>query len=184
MTGSVSRVACMPLLDGADSYTKCNRLPRSGGSGDTDEGFNHHEEVLAMTYRRLASEERYMLAVIRRQGLNKAQIARVLGRHRSTVSRELPRDSTRADGRYRAGLGDLSGRPPARAQPRRYGGGLRPALPGDVRRAARGAPLGARRSEEARRIKLKETKEARHGKATAVQGASKGEDRDPSVSAG
>jgi IS30 family transposase len=43
-----------------------------------------------------------MLAALRRQGLHRAEIARLLGRHRSTVCRELRRNSTRADGRYRA----------------------------------------------------------------------------------
>ena len=43
-----------------------------------------------------------MLAALRRQGLNRAEIARLLGRHRSTGCRELRRNSTRADGRYRA----------------------------------------------------------------------------------
>src|ERR671912_173049 len=55
-----------------------------------------------MTYRQLSPEERYMLAALRRQGLNQSQIARSLGRHRSTVCRELHRNSARADGRYRA----------------------------------------------------------------------------------
>jgi IS30 family transposase len=55
-----------------------------------------------MTYRQLAPEERYMLAALRRQGLNQAEIARELGRHRSTVCREVRRNSTRADGHYRA----------------------------------------------------------------------------------
>jgi transposase, IS30 family len=43
-----------------------------------------------------------MFASLRKQGFNKSQIARALGRHRSTVGRELRRNSTRADGRYRA----------------------------------------------------------------------------------
>ena len=43
-----------------------------------------------------------MLAALRRQGYDQSQIARALGRHRSTVCRELLRNSTRADGRYRA----------------------------------------------------------------------------------
>jgi transposase, IS30 family len=55
-----------------------------------------------MTYQQLSPEERYMLAALRRQGFNKSQIARTLGRHRCTVGRELGRNSTRADGRYRA----------------------------------------------------------------------------------
>jgi IS30 family transposase len=55
-----------------------------------------------MMYCQLTSEERYMLAALRRQGLNQAQIARSLGRHRSTVCREVRRNSTRADGHYRA----------------------------------------------------------------------------------
>src|ERR671920_1401556 len=55
-----------------------------------------------MTYRQLSPEERYMLAALRRQGLNQAEIARSLGRHRSTVCREVGRNSTRSDGHYRA----------------------------------------------------------------------------------
>ena len=55
-----------------------------------------------MTYHQLTSEERYMLAALRRQGLKQAEIARALGRHRSTVCREVRRNSTRADGHYRA----------------------------------------------------------------------------------
>jgi IS30 family transposase len=55
-----------------------------------------------MTYHQLTSGERYMLAALRRQGCNQSEIARSLGRHRSTVCREVRRNSTRADGRYRA----------------------------------------------------------------------------------
>src|SRR5829696_2868142 len=55
-----------------------------------------------MTYRQLSPAERYMLARLRRQGRSQAEIARSLGRHRSTVCREVRRNSTRGDGRYRA----------------------------------------------------------------------------------
>ena len=54
-----------------------------------------------MTYRQITSEERYILATLRKQGSSKAQIARELGRHRSTIGRELKRNSARFDGCYR-----------------------------------------------------------------------------------
>jgi IS30 family transposase len=55
-----------------------------------------------MSYRQLTTEERYMLAALRRQGRNQAEIARPLGRHRSTACREVRRNSARSDGHYRA----------------------------------------------------------------------------------
>ena len=55
-----------------------------------------------MNYRQLNSEERSVLAALRTLGLNQAEIARELGRHRSTVGRELKRNATPHDGRYRA----------------------------------------------------------------------------------
>lgn len=54
-----------------------------------------------MTYCQLTSGERYMLAALRRQGLNQSQIASALDRHRSTISREVGRNSSRSDGHYR-----------------------------------------------------------------------------------
>ncbi len=54
-----------------------------------------------MTYCQLTPAERYMLAALRKQGLNQSQAALALGRHRSTVSRELSRNRCRLDGRYR-----------------------------------------------------------------------------------
>jgi IS30 family transposase len=54
-----------------------------------------------MTYHQITSEERYILATLRTQGLNQAEIARQLGRHRSTICRELRRNSARFDGCYR-----------------------------------------------------------------------------------
>jgi transposase, IS30 family len=43
-----------------------------------------------------------MLAALRKQGFNQSQIAEALGRHRSTISREIRRNRSRSDGRYRA----------------------------------------------------------------------------------
>ena len=54
-----------------------------------------------MKYRQITSEERYILATLRKQGLNQSEIARELGRHRSTICRELKRNSARFDGCYR-----------------------------------------------------------------------------------
>jgi len=39
-------------------------------------------------YRQLTSEERHTLSTLRKQGYQQAAIARALGRHRSTISRE------------------------------------------------------------------------------------------------
>src|SRR5215204_6157300 len=103
MTALVSAVGCRPLLGGADSYTKCNTLSPKGGERRYWRRFSTTtKRIFAMTYRQLTPEERYMLAALRRQGLTQSQIARALGRHRSTVCREVRRNSTRADGRYRA----------------------------------------------------------------------------------
>ena len=44
-----------------------------------------------MKYRQLNGEERSVLAALRLVGLKPAKIARELGRHRNTVSRELKR---------------------------------------------------------------------------------------------
>lgn len=54
-----------------------------------------------MPYRQITSEERYMLAALRKQGLNQSQIAAALGRHRSSICRELARNCARWDGHYR-----------------------------------------------------------------------------------
>ena len=67
-----------------------------------------------MKYRQLGGEERSVLAALRLVGLKPAEIARELGRHRSTVSRELKRNAAPYDGWYRAR------RAQQRAHARRY----------------------------------------------------------------
>ena len=67
-----------------------------------------------MKYRQLNAEERSALAALRRVGLSNAEIARELGRHRSTVGRELARNAAPHDGWYR------SKRAHQRAHARRY----------------------------------------------------------------
>ena len=52
-----------------------------------------------MTYHQITSGERYRLSALRRQGYNNPQIARALGRHRSTIWREVRRNA-HVDGHY------------------------------------------------------------------------------------
>jgi len=52
-------------------------------------------------YRQITSEERYRISAQRREGYCPAAIARRLGRHRSTISRELQRNCSPWDGGYR-----------------------------------------------------------------------------------
>jgi transposase, IS30 family len=57
---------------------------------------------MLMKYHQLTSGERYMISALRAQGCNQSEIARALGRDRSTVSREVRRNATTHDGHYRA----------------------------------------------------------------------------------
>lgn len=52
-------------------------------------------------YRQITSGERYTLGALHTQGVSQAAIARHMGRHPSTISRELKRNRTRYDGAYR-----------------------------------------------------------------------------------
>jgi len=59
-----------------------------------------------MTYCQITFAERYTLGLLRQGGLTPAAIARVLGRHRSTIGREVRRNGTPRDGCYRPQLAD------------------------------------------------------------------------------
>lgn len=54
-----------------------------------------------MTYCHLTPADRYTVSLLRKEGLTSAAIARVLRRSRSTISRELKRNSCALDGAYR-----------------------------------------------------------------------------------
>lgn len=63
-----------------------------------------------MTYHQITALERYALMALRVQGLTPAAIARALGRHRSTITRELRRNRTHHDGFYRPELAEYYAR--------------------------------------------------------------------------
>ena len=55
-----------------------------------------------MKYQQLSPEERSTLAALRAGGYGVVEIAKVLGRHRVTIWREVERNGAAHDGRYRA----------------------------------------------------------------------------------
>lgn len=59
-----------------------------------------------MLYHQITFEERYTVGLLRQQGLSRAAIARLLGRHRCTIGREVRRNGTPRDGCYRPQLAD------------------------------------------------------------------------------
>jgi IS30 family transposase len=69
---------------------------------DTDDNFG--QEGIVMRYHQITREERYTLAAMRTQHppLSNAEMARRLGRHPSTILREVRRNAARHDGAYRA----------------------------------------------------------------------------------
>jgi Helix-turn-helix domain len=74
---------------------------------------------VGMKYRQLGGEERSVLAALRLVGLKPAEIARELGRHRSTVSRELKRNAApwRVSSQARAAAGSRAALSVAAQQP-------------------------------------------------------------------
>jgi IS30 family transposase len=55
-----------------------------------------------MTYKHLTAEERILIAAYRSQGWSHPRIAKELGRDRTTIWRELPRNASPYDGGYRS----------------------------------------------------------------------------------
>jgi len=55
-----------------------------------------------MNYKQITSEERYTISSLKKQGYSNSKIAQILGRHRSTIGREICRNSCwMTDGAYR-----------------------------------------------------------------------------------
>lgn len=54
-----------------------------------------------MRYQQITPAERYTFALLRKQGCSDTEIARITGRHRSTIWREFQRNYTTHDGAYR-----------------------------------------------------------------------------------
>ena len=54
-----------------------------------------------MRYQQITPAERYTFGLLRKQGCSDAEIARITGRHRSTIWREFDRNYTAHDGAYR-----------------------------------------------------------------------------------
>ncbi len=59
-----------------------------------------------LPYRQITAAERYTMGLLRQRGWNSAAIARILGRHRSTIGREVRRNRTPRDGCYRPQLAE------------------------------------------------------------------------------
>ena len=59
-------------------------------------------QAASVNYQHIEKEERYAIAAMRGQYIKVSEIAKRLGRHRSTVYRELKRNASMHDGNYRA----------------------------------------------------------------------------------
>jgi len=59
-----------------------------------------------MSYHQLSQAERYIIAFCLKRGVAKAELAQMIGRHPSTIYREVERNKTHHDGWYRAWIAD------------------------------------------------------------------------------
>jgi transposase, IS30 family len=89
------------LLGVVDSQSKCDTFIEKEGSGNTDRFLIRQEGVATMgKYHQLTHHERYLIGVMRTQRLTVVQMSDRLGRHRSTIYREVKRNKSTYDGHY------------------------------------------------------------------------------------
>ena len=87
----------------ADSQSKCDTFLKKVGRGNTGHFLIRQEGVVTMEkYHQLTQHERYIIASMRKHKNSVQQICDRLGRHRSTICREVERNKSTYDGHYGA----------------------------------------------------------------------------------
>jgi len=69
---------------------------------------------MGQTYSQLTQQERYGLEIMRKQGQTLRDIAKVMGRSHTTLSRELPRNTGQRGDRHHQAQGFADQRPPTK----------------------------------------------------------------------
>ena len=112
-----------------------------------------------MKYHRLSTEERYEIAAMRRQGLLVAEMAKHLGRHRSTLYREVKRNQSVHDGCYRPSqaVEKASGRQKRSQRNGRYGPTEFEPIEALIRKAFSPEQIVGRRKLEGQQVMSHET---------------------------
>jgi transposase, IS30 family len=110
-------------------------------------------------YHQLNTGERYEIAAMRRQGLQMSEMADHLGRHRSTLYREVKRNQSAHDGRYRAShsVEKASGRQRRSRRNLRYGSAEFAPIEAMIREGLSPEQIVGRRKREGQRVMSHET---------------------------
>jgi IS30 family transposase len=112
-----------------------------------------------MKHHRLSTEERYEIAAMRRQGVPVAEMAKHLGRHRSTLYREVKRNQSVHDGCYRPSqaVEKASGRQKRSQRNGRYGPTEFEPIEALIRKAFSPEQIVGRRKLEGQQVMSHET---------------------------
>ena len=110
-------------------------------------------------YHQLSTEERYEIAAMRRQSLRVMEMAQHLGRHRSTLYREVKRNRSAHDGCYRAthSVEKASGRKRRSRRNLRYGPAEFAPIEVMIREGLSPEQIVGRRKREGQRVMSHET---------------------------